>query len=96
MSPHREVRAEEDFRQFEADVATCGLVASLLFAASMTDLLLIGDYYAKIDNAYISENESSGGIINLGSSEPHLYKLEAVNAVGDKTEVELGASRELH
>ena len=77
-------------------IVTGGLVASLLFAASMTNLLLIGDYYVKIDNARISENESSGGVINLGSSEPYLYKLEAVNAAGDKTEIEFGASRELH
>ena len=66
-------------------VATCGLAAALILAASMTNLFLAGDYYVKIDNAHISENESSGGVINLGSSEPHLYKLEAVNA-----------SRELH
>lgn len=30
-------------------IVTGGLVASLLFAASMTNLLLIGDYYVKID-----------------------------------------------
>jgi len=56
---------------------------------------LAGDYYIKIDNACISENESSGGVVNLESSEPYLYKLEAVNAAGDKTEIEFGASREL-
>lgn len=77
-------------------VATCGLAAALILAASMTNLFLAGDYYVKIDNAHISENESSGGVINLGSSEPYLYKLEAVNAAGDKTEIEFGASRELH
>ena len=75
-------------------VATCGLAAALILAASMTNLFLAGDYYVKIDNAHISENESSGGVINLGSSEPYLYKLEAVNAAGDKTEIEFGASRE--
>lgn len=74
-------------------VATCGLAAALILAASMTNLFLAGDYYVKIDNAHISENESSGGVINLGSSEPYLYKLEAVNAAGDKTEIEFGASR---
>ncbi len=79
-----------------AAVATCGLAAALILAASMTNLFLAGDYYVKIDNAHISENESSGGVINLGSSEPYLYKLEAVNAAGDKTEIEFGASRELH
>ena len=77
-------------------VATCGLAAALILAASMTNLFLAGDYYVKIDNAHISENESSGGVINLGSSEPYLYKLEAVNAAGNKTEIEFGASRELH
>ena len=77
-------------------VATCVLAAALSLAASMTNLFLAGDYYVKIDNAHISENESSGGVINLGSSEPYLYKLEAVNAAGDKTEIEFGASRELH
>lgn len=61
----------------------------------MTNLFLAGDYYIKIDNACISENESSGGVVNLESSEPYLYKLEAVNAAGDKTEIEFGASREL-
>lgn len=76
-------------------VVACGLAACLLFAASMTNLLLAGDYYVRIDNARISENESSGGVINLRSSEPYLYKLEAVNAAGDKAEVEFGASREL-
>ena len=76
-------------------VAICGLAAILLFAASVTNLFLAGDYYIKIDNACISENESSGGVVNLESSEPYLYKLEAVNAVGDKTEIEFGASREL-
>ena len=76
-------------------VAICGLAAILLFAASVTNLFLAGDYYIKIDNACISENESSGGVVNLESSEPHLYKLEAVNAAGDKTEIEFGVSREL-
>lgn len=76
-------------------VVACGLAASLLFAASMTNLFLAGNYYVQIDNARISENESSGGVINLGSSEPYLYKLEAVNAAGDKTEIEFGTSREL-
>lgn len=61
----------------------------------MTNLFLAGNYYVQIDNARISENESSGGVINLGSSEPYLYKLEAVNAAGDKTEIEFGTSREL-
>ena len=76
-------------------VATCSLAAALILAASMTNLFLAGDYYVKIDNAHISENESSGGVINLGSSEPYLYKLEAVNAASDRTEIEFGTSREL-
>lgn len=76
-------------------IAIVGLAVSLLFAATMTNLLLAGDYYVKIDNACLSKNESSGGVINVGSSEPYLYNLEAVNATGDKVEIELGASREL-
>ena len=59
------------------------------------NLLLVGDYYVKIDNACISKNEPSGGVINFGSGEPYVYKLEAVNATGDKAEIEFGASREL-
>lgn len=78
-----------------AAIALVGLVAVLLFAASMMNLLLVGDYYVKIDNACISENEPSGGVINFGSGEPYVYKLEAVNATGDKAEIEFGASREL-
>ena len=76
-------------------IAIVGLAAALLFAASMANLLLAGDYYVKIDNACVSENEPSGGIVNLGSSEPYLYKLGAVNATGDKAEIEFGTSREL-
>lgn len=76
-------------------IAVVGLAAALLFAVSTTNLLLAGDYYVKIDNARISKNESSGGVVNFGSSEPYLYKLEAVNATGDKAEIEFGASREL-
>ena len=79
-----------------ASIAIVGVVAALLFAASMTNLLLAGDYYVKIDNARISKNESSDGVINFRYSEPYLYKLEAVNATGDKAEIEFGASRELH
>lgn len=75
--------------------AVVGLTAALLFAASMMNLLLVGDYYVKIDNACVSKNEPSGGLINFGSSEPYVYKLEAVNATGDKAEIEFGASREL-
>lgn len=37
-------------------VATCGLAAALILAASMTNLFLAGDYYVKIDNAHISDN----------------------------------------
>ena len=65
------------------------------FCCFSDESILAGDYYIKIDNACISENESSGGVVNLESSEPYLYKLEAVNAAGDKTEIEFGASREL-
>ncbi len=78
-----------------ASIVIVGLVAVLLFAASMTNLLLVGDYYVRIDNACVFENEPSGGVINLGSSEPYLYELEAVNATGDKAEIKFGTSREL-
>lgn len=57
--------------------------------------MLAGDYYVKIDNAHITENESTAGVINLGSSEPYLYDLEAVNESGDRAEIEFGTSREL-
>lgn len=76
-------------------IVIVGLTAALLFVASATNLLLTGDYYVKIDNAHISKNESSGGVVNFGSDEPYVYKLEAVNAAGDKTEIEFGAYREL-
>ncbi|WP_251178651.1 YxeA family protein [Adlercreutzia agrestimuris] len=76
-------------------IVIVGLTAALLFVASATNLLLTGDYYVKIDNAHISKNESSGGVVNFRSDEPYLYKLEAVNAAGDKTEIEFGAYREL-
>ncbi len=78
-----------------ASIVTVGLAAALLFAATMTNLLLVGDYYVKIDNACISKNASSDGVINVGSSEPYLYNLEAVSATGDKVEIKFGASREL-
>lgn len=78
-----------------ASIAIVGVVAALLFAASMTNLLLAGDYYVKIDNACLSKNEPSGGLINFGTSEPYLYKLEAVNATDDRVEIDFGASREL-
>ena len=76
-------------------IVIVGLTAALLFVASATNLLLTGDYYVKIDNTHISNTESSGGVVNFGSDEPYLYKLEAVNAAGDKTEIEFGAYREL-
>lgn len=76
-------------------IVIVGLTAALLFVVSATNLLLTGDYYVKIDNAHISKNESSGGVVNFESDEPYVYKLEAVNAAGDKTEIEFGAYREL-
>lgn len=76
-------------------IVIVGLAAALLFVASTTNLLLAGDYYVKIDNAHISKNESIGGVVNFRSGEPYLYKLEAVNAAGDKAEIEFGAYREL-
>lgn len=42
-------------------VATCGLAAALILAASMTNLFLAGDYYVKIDNAHISITSRAAG-----------------------------------
>lgn len=70
-------------------------MAAALVVAWNTNLLLTGDYYVKIDNACFSENESTGGIVNLKSSEPYLYELEAVDAEGTRTNIEFGTSREL-
>ncbi len=78
-----------------AAIAVIGLTAALLFAASTANLLLAGDYYVKIDNAHVSKNEPDDGVINFGSSEPYLYKLEAINAKGDRAEIEFGTYREL-
>lgn len=68
---------------------------ALLAIASQNSMLLSGDYYVKVDNAHISENDSSGGVVNAKSSEPYIYELEAVNESGDKTTLEFGVSREL-
>lgn len=79
-----------------AIVAVLAVVAAACIVVALTtNLLLAGDYYVKIDNACITENESTGGVINLGSSEPYLYDLEAVNEFGDRAKIEFGASREL-
>ena len=38
-------------------VATCGLAAALILAASMTNLFLAGDYYVKIDIEFGASRE---------------------------------------
>ena len=68
---------------------------ALIAIASQTNMLRGGDYYVKVDNAGISENDSSGGVFHLKSSEPYIYELDAVNEAGDETKMEFGVSREL-
>lgn len=71
------------------------LGVALFAAASQTSLLLAGDYYVKIDNAHISENEPADGFISLESREPYVYDLRSVNEAGDEAKLKFGASREL-
>lgn len=71
------------------------LVAVLFAVASQTNLLLSGDYFVKIDNAHISKNDSTGGVIHLTPNEPYVYELDAVNESGDKAKIDFGVSREL-
>ena len=69
--------------------------AALLFVAFQSNMLLSGHYYVKVDNAHISQSEDTGGVIHLGSGEPYVYELDAINEVGAKTRIEFGVSREL-
>lgn len=71
------------------------IAAALIVVAMKTNAFLTGDYYVKIDNAYVSQNESTDDIVHLTSSEPYLYELEAVNAAGDKAKIKFGSSHEL-
>ena len=71
------------------------LVVALAVVASQSGMLLLGDYYVKVDNAHLSQNENTGGIVHLKSGEPYIYELDAVNEAGDEARVEFGASREL-
>lgn len=78
-----------------ATAIVVALAAVLLVIVSQTNMLLAGEYYVKINNAHISENDSAGGVINLRSSEPNIYELDAVNEQGDEAKLEFGTSREL-
>lgn len=78
--------------------ALCIIVISvvvLCVAASQSNMLLFGDYYVKVDNARISQNEATGGVVHLKSNEPYIYELDAVNEAGDEARIEFGVSREL-
>lgn len=71
------------------------LVAILFAIASQTNIFLAGDYFVRIDNAHISKNETTGGVIHLTPNEPFVYELDAVNGSGDKARIVFGVSREL-
>lgn len=71
------------------------LAAALFVVAANTNMLLSGDYYVKVDNTHVTKNEDTGGVVHLKSGEPYVYNLEAVNASGDKADIEFGTSREL-
>ena len=73
----------------------CILVAFLLVIAFRANLFLSGDYYVRIDNTHLSQNEDTGGIVHLRSGEPYIYELDAVNEAGDGAKIEFGVSREL-
>ena len=67
----------------------------LFWLGSNTDLLASGTYYTKIDNAHVAENDSTGGVIHLKSSEPFVYQLHAANEDGHEIEASFGAAHEL-
>ncbi|MEE0705118.1 MAG: YxeA family protein [Adlercreutzia sp.] len=60
-----------------------------------TNLLASGTYYTKIDNAHVTENDSTGDVIHLKSSEPFVYQLHAANEDGHEIEASFGAAHEL-
>lgn len=72
------------------------MLAVALFAAAQSNMLLSGNYYVQVDNAHLSQNEDTGGIIHLGSGEPYIYELNAANEAGDEAKIAFGVSRELH
>ena len=76
-------------------VIIAALAVVLFGLATQTNLLLFGDYYVKIDNAQLSQNDAEGGVIHLESSEPYVYELDAINEAGDTAKIEFGVSREL-
>ncbi len=71
------------------------LGAGLLYLGFCTNLLTGGTYYTKIDNAHVAENNTTGDIIHLTSSEPFVYRLPAANEEGDEIEASFGTAREL-
>lgn len=84
----------------KAGVITAAIVIAILAIvffvfASQNNMLLSGDYYVKVDNAHLSQNEEKGDIVHLKSSEPYIYELDAINEAGNTAKVEFGVSREL-
>lgn len=71
------------------------LGAGFFHLGSSTNLLANGTYYTKIDNAHVTENDSTGDVIHLKSSEPFVYQLHAANEDGHEIEASFGAAHEL-
>lgn len=71
------------------------LGAGFFYLGFCTNLLAGGTYYTKIDNAHVAENDSTGDVIHLKSSEPFVYQLPAANQDGHKIEASFGAAHEL-
>lgn len=73
-----------------------GLV--LLTAAVLVYLFIAGDgatYYTQIDNTRITENNSSGGVIDLKGGMAYSYTLICYNAKGKQEQITFGTDREL-
>lgn len=71
------------------------LGAGLFYLGFNTNLLTSGTYYTKIDNTHVTENDSTGDVIHLNSSEPFVYELLATNEDGHEIKTTFGAAREL-
>lgn len=78
-----------------AAFAVIVLGAGFFYLGFSTNLLANGTYYTKIDNAHVAENDSTGDVIHLKSSEPFVYQLHAANEDGHEIEASFGAAHEL-
>lgn len=72
------------------------LGAGFFYLGFSANLLASGTYYTKIDNAHVAENDSTGNVVHLTSSEPFVYRLLAANEDGHEIEASFGAAHELH